>query len=88
MRMSRVLSADAATLAARYLVEALKNLTPNKPFAKINDTHHTSLRSLAEIFNIIPKVAEKQSTNRNKERRREVGNNNTRHQLQGCKHKQ
>ena len=54
--MPRVSSANAATLAARYLVEALKQPTPNAPFATINDTHHTALRNLAEIFNVISKV--------------------------------
>ena len=53
VRMPIVLSAGVATLAAQDLMEALKHLTPNAPFAKINDTHHTALRNLAELFNII-----------------------------------
>ena len=57
--MPRVSSADAATLAAIYLVEALKH-----HFATINDTYHTALIKLEELFNIIPKVAYQQSTNR------------------------
>ena len=47
VRMPRVSSADAATPAARYLVEALKSPTPNAPFATINETHHTALIKLA-----------------------------------------
>ena len=64
MRIPRVLSADAATLSARNLVESLLNPTPNAPFATIDDTHHAALRSLADLFNIIPKSAEQQSTKR------------------------
>ena len=59
-----VSSADAATISAQNLVEALQNPSPNAPFATINDTHHETLRSLVELFNIIPKAAEQQSTNR------------------------
>ena len=43
MKMPRVASADAATLEAQYLVEALKHLTSNAPFATINETHHIEL---------------------------------------------
>ena len=68
----RFLSADTATIAARDLLKALKNLTPNTPFAKMNDTHHTMLIFLEVLFNIIPKVAEKQSTSRHNGRRQEV----------------
>ena len=70
--MPRVLSADTATLAAQNLVEVLQNPTPNAPFAKINDTHHTDLINLAEFSNIIPKVSGKQSTNRYDGRRWKV----------------
>ena len=70
--MPRVLSAGADTLAARYLVEALQNPTPNVPFATINDTYHKSLRSFTELFNTIPKYVEQQSTNRHDGRRQEV----------------
>ena len=70
--MPRVFSDDAATLAARDLVEALQNPTPNAPFATINDTHHTELINIAELFNIISKGVEQQSINRNNGRRSEV----------------
>ena len=62
--MPRMLSTDATTLSVRYLVEALQKPTPNAPFKTINDTHHTALIIMEELFNIIPKAAEKQSTNR------------------------
>ena len=52
--------ADAATLAAQYLVEALKQPTPNTPFSTINNTRHTTLIKLAVLFNLITKVAEQQ----------------------------
>ena len=61
--MPRVSSANAATLAARDLIEALQKTAPNAPFVKINDTHNEALISLAELFNIIPKSGEQQSTN-------------------------
>ena len=64
VKMPRLLSANATTLASRLLVETLNNTTPNAPFAKINDTNHAALRSLAELFNIISKSAEQKSTNR------------------------
>ena len=67
--MPRVSSADADTLAARFFVEVLQNPTPNSPFAIINDTHHAALRTLAELFNIITKSTEHQSTNRHNGRR-------------------
>ena len=54
--MPIVLSANAATLSAQDLVGALKQPMPNAPFATIYDTHHTALRNLAELFNLIPKV--------------------------------
>ena len=60
----RVLSADADTLAAQDLVEALKKPTSNALFETINDTHHAALISLVWLFNIIPKSAETKSTNR------------------------
>ena len=69
--MLRVLSADADTLEVQYSVESLQNLTPNAPFATINNTHHTSLINMAELYNIITKSMEQQSTNRNSGRRRE-----------------
>ena len=53
VRIPRILFDDEATLATQNLVEVLQNSTPNAPFAKINDTHHTALRNLAELFNII-----------------------------------
>ena len=62
--MPIVSSADAATLSVIDLVEALQNPISNAPFVTINDTHHTAMRSLAELFKIIPKDAEQQSTNR------------------------
>ena len=55
--MPRVPSADTNTLAAPDLVEALKQTTPNTPFATINDTHKTELIKLAELLNVIPKVS-------------------------------
>ena len=58
--MPIVSSSNAYTLAAQALVEALKQPTPNTPFATINYTPHTALRNLAELFNFIPKVAEQQ----------------------------
>ena len=58
--MPRVSSADAATLSAWDLVEALKHTMPKVHFATINDTHHTALRNIAELFNVIRKVAEQQ----------------------------
>ena len=67
-----VSSADEATIASQYLVEAFKNPIPNASFATINEIHHTSLIKLAELFNVFPKVAEQQSTNRNNGRRCEV----------------
>ena len=65
VRMLRVSSADASRLAARDLSEALQKPTPNAPSATINDTHHKALRILLELFNIVPKAAEQQLTNRN-----------------------
>ena len=47
VNIPRVSSSDADTLAARYLVEALKHPTPNEYSETINDTHHTALRNLA-----------------------------------------
>ena len=61
----RVLSADATTLAARYLVESLQKPTPNTPFAIINGTHNSVLRSLAGFT----KSVEQQSNNRHNGRR-------------------
>ena len=58
--MPRVSSANAATLSEQDLAEALKQPMSNAPFSTINDTHHTALRNLAELFNFIPKVAEQQ----------------------------
>ena len=78
--MPRVSSADAATLSARYLVEALKHPTTNTYFATINDANNTSLRNLAELFNIIPIGEEHQLTNRNNGERCEV----EREPEQGC----
>ena len=54
-RMPIVKPSDAATLAAQDLVESLQNPIPNAPFATINDTHHTKLRNLMGLLNIIPK---------------------------------
>ena len=72
MKIPRVSSSDGATLASQYLVEELKHPTPNKPFATINDTHHTALRHLVELFYIINKGAEKKSTRRHNGRQYEV----------------
>ena len=58
VRMPRVLSTDAATLAEQDLVELLKKQIPKAPFATINDTHNAASRSLVESFNIIPKAVE------------------------------
>ena len=63
VKTTRILSADAATLAERDLVEALQNPTTNAPVATINDTHHKALRIPVELFNIITKVTEQESTN-------------------------
>ena len=54
-----VLYANAAMLSAQDLVEALQNPTPNAHFSTINDTYHTALINLEELFNVIPKEAEK-----------------------------
>ena len=59
VRITRVLSADTDTPAAQDLVEALKKPTSNAPFETINNTHHAALINQAELFNIIPKAAEK-----------------------------
>ena len=67
-RTTIVSSADAATLAARDLVEALQNPTTNEPFENINDTHHAEFKITEELFNIIPRSAEQQSINRHNER--------------------
>ena len=55
VKIPRVSSTDAATQVLRDLVEALKNPTPNAPLEEIHDTHHTALRHLAELFNIVTK---------------------------------
>ena len=65
MIMPRVLSDDTATLAAQDLVESLQNPMLNAPLVTTNYTHHTALRFLAELFNIIPKAVEQKSTNIN-----------------------
>ena len=57
-------SADAATISAQNLVEALQIPSPNAPFATINDKYNKLLRSLSEQSDIIPKASEQQSTNR------------------------
>ena len=67
--MPRFLSADAAMLAAQYLVGSLWKPTPNALFAIINDTHHATLIILKELSTIIPKAPEQQSTNRYNGRR-------------------
>ena len=72
MKMPRVSSDNAATIADRYLLEALKHPTTNTHFATINNTHHTALIYLVELFNVIPKVTEQQSTNRHNRKRCEV----------------
>ena len=72
MNIPRVSSANAATLAAQYLMEALKHPTPNAPFETINDTHHTALINLAKRINIIPKGSDQQSTNSHNGQRFEV----------------
>ena len=51
--ITRVLSTDAAMLAAQDLVESLQHTTPNAPFATINDTNHTLLIIMEGIFNIM-----------------------------------
>ena len=47
----RVSSTDEDTLSVQDLVEELQNTMPNAAFSKINDTHHTELRNLLELFN-------------------------------------
>ena len=59
VKMPRVLSSDVVMLSAQHVVGSLQNTTPNSPFATINDTHHIALRSLVELFNIIPEFMEK-----------------------------
>ena len=54
------LSDDTSTLAVQYLEETLQKPTSNSPFATINETYHSELRSMAELFNSIPKDAEQQ----------------------------
>ena len=71
MRRPRDSYDDAANLTVQDLVESLHKLPKNEPFSTINDTHHAALRILAELFNIIPKFAEQQSTNRHSGRRQE-----------------
>ena len=46
-------------------MQALQNPTTNVTFEKINDTHHRELINLVELFNIITKGSDQQSTNRN-----------------------
>ena len=72
VRMPTFSSAGEATLSARYLMETLQKTTPKAPFATINVAHHTPLRSLKEIFNIIPKSLEQQSANKKNGRRQEM----------------
>ena len=72
VRMPILLSADSEMLAAQYLVEALQKQTRNTLFETINDTHHTVLRSLVKLSNIITKVAEQKSANRHNRWQREV----------------
>ena len=57
---TRVLSVDAATLTLQYILELLQKPTPNRMFAKMNETHNTVLRSLEYSFTIIPKSSEQQ----------------------------
>ena len=71
VKIPRVLFDHAGTLASKDLVEALQNPTPDTPFATINETNYATLRIIAELFNIIPKAAEQQSTNRHNRRHRE-----------------
>ena len=59
VKMPRILSADAATLATSDLIEEFKNPVPAETLASLNDTHHSALQILVEIFNIIPKYIEK-----------------------------
>ena len=66
------MSDDEAMLELQDLVEALQNPMPNAHFARINYTHHTALKNIAGLFNIIPNVVEQQSTNSNNGRRQEV----------------
>ena len=56
--------ANASTLASRYLIESLQNPEQNSPLETINDTCHEVVIIMAELFNVIPKAAEQQSTNR------------------------
>ena len=72
MKIPRVSSANVDTLETWDLVEELQHPIPDGPFSTINDTHHTVLRNLAELFNIIPKVTDQQSTNSHNGRRCEV----------------
>ena len=58
LKMTRVPSADAATLAPQNLLKELQNPTPNTPLVTINDTHYTTIIILEELFNIIRKALE------------------------------
>ena len=60
VKMPIFLSDDTSTLAAQCLEETLQNPTSNSPFATINETYHSALRSMAELSNIITKDAEQQ----------------------------
>ena len=64
VKMPRISSADATMLAVHDLIEVSQNPVPAAPFSTFNDTHQTKLRSLAGIFNIIPKDTQKQSKDR------------------------
>ena len=64
VKMPRISSADATMLAVHDLIEVSQNPVPAAPFSTFNDTHQTKLRSLAGIFNIIPKDTQKKSKDR------------------------
>ena len=64
VRIPSVSSANADMLAEKYSVEAFFFKHQTHLLKKVNDTHNTALINLAELFNIIPKVSEQQSTNR------------------------
>ena len=59
MKIPRISSTDASTLAARGLIKELKDPILDAPSATLNEKHHTELQSLEDIFNIIPKDAKK-----------------------------
>eukprot|EP00957_Ditylum_brightwellii_P112889 8607391-Ditylum_brightwellii.AAC.2 len=49
--MPKLLSADAAILAAKDVIQVLNNSAPVTPFQSLTTDHHCTLQQLAQIFN-------------------------------------